>query len=77
MYVSGTPRAPYWIVDTDYDTYSLIWSCTDFGILNFDFAWILSRKRTMTAAVESKLKDKLQGYGIKTSGFMQTDQTDC
>lgn len=24
--------APYWILDTDYHTYAVVWSCTNFGI---------------------------------------------
>ena len=75
---SGTPRANYWIVDTDYDNYSLVWSCSDvIGLVNFDFAWILSRQRTLDANTVSMLKQKLAGFGIKTGGFMDTDQTNC
>ena len=24
----------YWILSTDYDSYSLVWSCTDLGLFN-------------------------------------------
>ncbi|XP_057656922.1 apolipoprotein D-like isoform X1 [Diorhabda carinulata] len=27
--------APYWVVETDYDSYSVVWSCVDLRILNF------------------------------------------
>ena len=78
MLISGAPvRAPYWIVDTDYDNYSLVWSCTDIVVLNFDFAWILSRKPTLDDATVEKLKQKLASFGVKTDGFMNTDQTNC
>lgn len=26
--------APYWIIDTDYKNYSIVWSCTNFGIIS-------------------------------------------
>lgn len=26
--------APYWIVDTDYDNYAVVWSCYDFGFFH-------------------------------------------
>uniref|UniRef100_T1HJM8 Lipocln_cytosolic_FA-bd_dom domain-containing protein n=1 Tax=Rhodnius prolixus TaxID=13249 RepID=T1HJM8_RHOPR len=26
--------APYWILDTDYDNYSVVWSCSNFGLFS-------------------------------------------
>lgn len=26
--------APYWVIDTDYDNYTVVWSCNNFGILS-------------------------------------------
>ena len=76
--ISGAPvRAPYWIVDTDYDNYSLVWSCTDVLLANLEFSWILSRKRTLDDATVERLKQKLASFGVKTSGFLVTDQTNC
>ena len=28
-------EAPYWVLDTDYDNYSVVWSCTNLGLLHF------------------------------------------
>ena len=74
---SGTPRGNYWIVDTDYDSYSLVWSCTDLFVVNFDIAWILSRKRTLDDSTVTMLKQKLAGFGINVDGFRVTDQSNC
>ena len=27
-------RGNYWVLDTDYDSYSIVWSCTDYKIFN-------------------------------------------
>ena len=78
VFISGAPvRAPYWVVDTDYDNYTLVWSCTDVLLANLEFAWILSRKRTLDDATVERLKQKLASFGVKTSGFLVTDQTNC
>lgn len=37
--VAGT--APYWVVDTDYKNYSIVWSCTGFGFMSFRESYVL------------------------------------
>ncbi|XP_052233291.1 LOW QUALITY PROTEIN: apolipoprotein D-like [Dreissena polymorpha] len=75
---NGSPRVPYWVVDTDYDTYSLVWSCEDLaGFVQADFAWILGRQRTLDASIISRLKQKLASFGINTNSFNKTPQENC
>ncbi|KAL4234724.1 hypothetical protein ACF0H5_006366 [Mactra antiquata] len=75
---NGSPRVPYWIVDTDYDNYSLVWSCNELlGVAQADFSWILSRKKTLDQASYDKLTAKLASYGVDTSSFSMTDQSSC
>jgi apolipoprotein D and lipocalin family protein len=26
--------APYWVVDSDYDNYAVVWGCNDFGVFH-------------------------------------------
>uniref|UniRef100_A0A8C7G1Y5 Apolipoprotein D n=1 Tax=Oncorhynchus kisutch TaxID=8019 RepID=A0A8C7G1Y5_ONCKI len=36
---------PYWVLSTDYEGHSVVYSCTEFlGAFHVDFAWILSRE---------------------------------
>ena len=39
------PWADYNVIDTDYDNYAVVYSCTDalFGLVKRDYAWILLR----------------------------------
>merc|ERR1712215_396520 len=42
----GSPVGSYWILDTDYHTYTVVYSCEDFlGVVKLEFAWILSREK--------------------------------
>ena len=35
----------YFVLDTDYDNYSIVYSCGNFaGLFTFDMLWILARK---------------------------------
>ena len=51
------PAGDYWIIETDYHNYSVVYSCADFlfGAIKLEFAWILSR--------EKNLDPELVGYG--------------
>ena len=36
---------PYWILDTDYESYASVYSCASFGItgLKYEYAWLFTR----------------------------------
>jgi hypothetical protein len=34
-FVSGGFESPYWILDTDYISYSVVFTCQDFGLFNY------------------------------------------
>nr|XP_006637852.1 PREDICTED: apolipoprotein D-like [Lepisosteus oculatus] len=70
--------SPYWVLSTDCDSYSLVYSCADvLGVFHVDFAWILSRSRTLPAETIHRLKLLLSSNGIDTARTTMTDQTDC
>ncbi|XP_023334392.1 apolipoprotein D [Eurytemora carolleeae] len=78
------PESPvdgdYWILDTDYENYSIVYSCVDyiFGLIHFEFAWILARDTNMDPALIQKGVDLLESYGIDISLLEDTVQTeDC
>ncbi|XP_061162703.1 apolipoprotein D-like [Saccostrea echinata] len=72
------PYGRYWVLDTDYTTHTMIYSCTDIlGIFHFTYAWILSRERTLDQSVTNRLFSKAASFGIDTSNFLKQDQTGC
>ncbi|XP_060066467.1 apolipoprotein D-like [Ylistrum balloti] len=72
------PYGNYWILDTDYKNYTLIYSCKDvLDLTHVEFCWILSRERTLAAQTKEMLYQKLSAFGIKTENFLKTQQTDC
>ncbi|XP_074593111.1 apolipoprotein D-like [Brevipalpus obovatus] len=72
-----TPEAPYWIVDTDFFTYSVVYSCADVGKFVYRGAYILSRYPVMTETLREKLTDKLVDLGIKREDLRSTEQLKC
>ncbi|CAC5396671.1 APOD [Mytilus coruscus] len=76
-FASAAPYGDYWVLDTDYETYTLIFSCTDllFGATHFEFAWILAREKTISDDIKNKLFKQMVDFKINTSNFLKTNQT--
>jgi len=74
---SSAPYGDYWIVDTDYDNYTLIYSCTDFIVTHLELAWVLTRDKEIDLTLRESLFTKLGSYGVKTSNFNIADNTNC
>ncbi|CAH0549690.1 unnamed protein product [Brassicogethes aeneus] len=70
-------QAPYWILDTDYKNYVVVWSCNDFLLFNTNNAWILTRSNNPTEAILQKAYSALEKNGISTKYLIKTDQTNC
>ncbi|XP_052239162.1 apolipoprotein D-like isoform X2 [Dreissena polymorpha] len=70
------PRGDYWVLETDYSQYTVIWSCTQLSrFLNTQFAWVLTRSpEGVSAPTMSRIYDLLKGYGINTKNFSTTEQ---
>lgn len=68
------PWGDYEVVRTDYETFTIIYSCTSFFVANYKIAWVLARDPTFdpTNAVAA-----LSGLGFDASDFYYTQQGNC
>ncbi|XP_074594631.1 apolipoprotein D-like [Brevipalpus obovatus] len=71
------PEAPYWIVDTDFSTYSLVYSCGKIGPVYYREVYILSRYREMDETLRGKLIQKSVDLGIQRENIYLTKQLEC
>ncbi|XP_075222853.1 apolipoprotein D-like [Lycorma delicatula] len=69
--------APYWILETDYENYSVVWSCTNFGLFSTRNAWILTRARYPTLEVMEQAYGVIDRNAISRAYFIRTDQNNC
>nr|WJZ69064.1 apolipoprotein D-like protein 2 [Nilaparvata lugens] len=67
----------YTVLDTDYDTYSVVWSCSGLGPVNTQSAWLMTRERLAPGTVLQKAYGVLDKYKISRTFFVKTDQADC
>ncbi|CAC5382784.1 APOD [Mytilus coruscus] len=73
-----TPPGQYWVLDTDYESYSVVYSCRQQGLQRIESAFILTRERSgLPAATRIQLYSKLLASGINAYDFIPTDQTSC
>ncbi|XP_071751516.1 apolipoprotein D-like [Centroberyx gerrardi] len=69
---------PYWVLSTDYRSYALVYSCSNYlGLFHIDFAWILARTRALTDDIISQQRDKLAAAGVDINRLTVSNQTGC
>ncbi|XP_051557010.1 apolipoprotein D-like [Myxocyprinus asiaticus] len=74
-FFENAPDAPYWVLATDYDNYTLVYSCSDIlGLVHAEFAWIMSRTRTLPKETVSELLDILRSNDVNADKLTETDQ---
>ncbi|XP_076637495.1 apolipoprotein D-like [Colletes latitarsis] len=69
--------APYWILDTDYKSYAVVWSCSNFGVFSVRNAWILTREPKPPVSVLEKAYQVIDKNNISRAYFIRTDQKNC
>ncbi|XP_068197109.1 apolipoprotein D-like [Antennarius striatus] len=73
-FFENSPPAPYWVLSTDYDSYSLVYSCVDLGVLRVEFAWIMSRQPTLAEETTEELHSTLSSIGVNVDKLLTTNQ---
>jgi len=78
FFIGQTP-GDYWVLDTDYDSYSLVHACSEyfFGWLNVQSNWVLARDRMLSEDVIKGALRKFAEQGINVRKFERTDQRNC
>ncbi|KAJ8923849.1 hypothetical protein NQ315_010431 [Exocentrus adspersus] len=70
-------EAPYWVLETDYTGYSVVWSCVEYGPISTRFAWVLTREQNPSTEVLDKAYAVFDKQNLDKELLLDTDQTDC
>ncbi|XP_044753792.1 apolipoprotein D-like isoform X2 [Coccinella septempunctata] len=54
----------YQILDTDYDTYAILWSCSDYLIAHNDMIWIWGRQKELNVTTRANIYEILEMYQL-------------
>ncbi|XP_076303411.1 apolipoprotein D-like [Lasioglossum baleicum] len=72
-----TPETKYSVLETDYDSYAVLWSCAGIGPFHTQNAWVMTRERIAPGPTVQKAYSVLDKYKISRTFFVKTDQDDC
>lgn len=67
----------YSILDTDYDNYAVMWSCSGIGPVHTQNTWLLTRERIAPLTSIQKAYNALDRFKISRTFFIKTNQADC
>ncbi|RZF40496.1 hypothetical protein LSTR_LSTR000375 [Laodelphax striatellus] len=67
----------YIILDTDYDNYAILYSCSDLGFFHADLLWVLGRKQDLPVDSRVRVYDKLFQLNINTDRLVLSPQKKC
>ncbi|XP_067010741.1 apolipoprotein D [Anabrus simplex] len=70
----GNFSSPYWVLETDYTRYSIVWSCSEILGQKVEFAWILTREKNPGQEVQDEIKEQLEKHSVPTKPFIKTKQ---
>lgn len=70
-------RSNYWVLGSDYQNYSLVYSCEQInGTTYEEYAWVLARTKNPSAEVWSKIYGLIAANNINTDDFRFTEQSE-
>ncbi|XP_068626806.1 apolipoprotein D-like [Battus philenor] len=65
------------VLETDYDSYAVMWSCSGIGPVHIQNAWVLTRERLAPQMVMQRAYAALERYKVSRTFFIKTNQEDC
>ncbi|XP_065575814.1 apolipoprotein D-like [Artemia franciscana] len=69
--------SPYWVLETDYTTFSVVWSCSNMPFFNKQILWILTRARNPSQSIVDVAYEAIDARGLNRDKLGFTDQTNC
>ncbi|XP_067124046.1 apolipoprotein D-like [Centruroides vittatus] len=77
-----TEPIKYYIIDTDYDNYTLAWGCYEASNLrgtfgHFEYIWLLSRTPKMDTAIQQELYTLMDDRGIRRLRLTRNRMDNC
>ncbi|CAH2050037.1 unnamed protein product, partial [Iphiclides podalirius] len=65
------------VLDTDYESYAVMWSCSGIGPVHIQNAWVLTRDRLASPTILQQAYAALERFKVSRAFFVKTNQEDC
>jgi len=63
----------YQVLNTDYDNYAIIWTCSSVGLAYTDMVWVLGRSKEVSVGYRTAIYDFLMGRHIDTDRLIASN----
>ncbi|XP_012286565.1 apolipoprotein D isoform X2 [Orussus abietinus] len=67
-----TPETQYSVLETDYDNYAVLWSCSGIGPVHTQNAWLMTRQRLPSGEVLQKVRRDSSPSGFRLPPYLPT-----
>ena len=71
------PKGVYEIAATDYDSYSIIFSCSKTPLFGGSLVWIVTRSKVIDDSTWTNLVHQASNFGLDMSDIVRTQQVGC
>ncbi len=71
------PGGDYKIIATDYENYTMVYSCLGFGVYHLELLWIMGRQQTLPKEILEGLLEKAKGLGFAEEDLVYEDVSTC
>ena len=70
------PDGTYEVLDTDYETWTAVYSCLSIGAFNFEYAWLMGRSNTLSPELLGAAQAAYTRNGVDVNKFAFTVHSD-
>lgn len=71
------PGGDYEVLDTDYDSYAVVWSCYSFFLFHFEWSWILGRGTGLVYDADMFIDIVANKTSLLPDEFVKDDNENC
>jgi len=71
------PSQDYWVLKTDYDNFSVVWSCAEFLFDHYQLIWVFSREPTLRPEHRVAAYQVLADNGLDLKDLIVVNHCNC
>ncbi|XP_074102669.1 apolipoprotein D-like [Cotesia typhae] len=66
-----------WVIDTDHDTFAVLWACTNYGFMHVAYGWTLVRKSYINQDFSARTQAAFKRARVPIMLMRKVEHTNC
>ncbi|CAD6216007.1 GSCOCG00004312001-RA-CDS [Cotesia congregata] len=75
--IMGDKTRDVWVIDTDHDTFAILWACTNYGFIHVTYGWTLVKKSYINRDFSAQIQAAFKRAKIPLMSMRKVDHTNC